>query len=293
MKVSDFTYLLEHPAKVADPAKTNQLEDILKEYPYFQAARALHLKGLKNLHSYKYNKALKTTAAYTTDRDILFDFITAKDFLEYTPKTTLKPEVGTAPNQEIKVVEKKPLIELSEDKPLPQDQKDAEHILNPALFISKHPSSETSKKLGLGEPLDFDKNEKFSFTEWLQLTNKNPRGQKNETSVPEKRKDTNLKERSTGQKLKFERIDKFIAQNPKIIPKTNIPVPENVVKSSVFDNNELMTETLARVYLEQKKYKKAIQAYKILSLKYPEKSGFFADRLKMVEKIQSENRDLK
>ena len=54
-----------------------------------------------------------------------------------------------------------------------------------------------------------------------------------------------------------------------------------------------MTETLARVYLEQKKYKKAIQAYKILSLKYPEKSGFFADRLKMVEKIQSENRDLK
>ena len=293
MKVSDFTYLLEHPAKVADPAKTNQLEDILKEYPYFQAARALHLKSLKNLHSYKYNKALKTTAAYTTDRDILFDFITAKDFLEYTPKTTLKPEVGTAPNQEIKVVEKKPLIELSEDKPLPQDQKDAEHILNPALFISKHPSSETSKNLGLGEPLDFDKNEKFSFTEWLQLTNKNPRGQKNETSVPEKRKDTNLKERSTGQKLKFERIDKFIAQNPKIIPKTNIPVPENVVKSSVFDNNELMTETLARVYLEQKKYKKAIQAYKILSLKYPEKSGFFADRLKMVEKIQSENRDLK
>ena len=135
MKVSDFTYLLEHPAKVADPAKTNQLEDILKEYPYFQAARALHLKSLKNLHSYKYNKALKTTAAYTTDRDILFDFITAKDFLEYTPKTTLKPEVGTAPNQEIKVVEKKPLIELSEDKPLPQDQKDAEHILNPALFI--------------------------------------------------------------------------------------------------------------------------------------------------------------
>ena len=32
-----------------------------------------------------------------------------------------------------------------------------------------------------------------------------------------------------------------------------------------------MTETLATVYLEQKKYKKAIQAFKILRLKYPEK----------------------
>jgi hypothetical protein len=50
-----------------------------------------------------------------------------------------------------------------------------------------------------------------------------------------------------------------------------------------------MTETLARVYLEQKNYKKAIQSYKILSLKYPEKSSFFADRIKEVEKIQQEN----
>ena len=49
-----------------------------------------------------------------------------------------------------------------------------------------------------------------------------------------------------------------------------------------------MTETLAKVYLEQKKYKKAIQAYKILSLKYPEKSGFFADRITAVKQLQKE-----
>ena len=49
-----------------------------------------------------------------------------------------------------------------------------------------------------------------------------------------------------------------------------------------------MTETLARVYLEQKKYKKAIQAFKILSLKYPEKSGFFADQIRAVKKLQKE-----
>ena len=51
-----------------------------------------------------------------------------------------------------------------------------------------------------------------------------------------------------------------------------------------------MTETLARVYLEQKQYKKAIQAFKILSLKYPEKSSFFADRIRAVEKIQKDNK---
>jgi lipopolysaccharide biosynthesis regulator YciM len=46
-----------------------------------------------------------------------------------------------------------------------------------------------------------------------------------------------------------------------------------------------MTETLARVYLQQKNYKKAIQAYKILILKNPEKSGFFADQIRAVEKL--------
>ena len=50
-----------------------------------------------------------------------------------------------------------------------------------------------------------------------------------------------------------------------------------------------MTETLARVYLEQKNYKKAIQAYKILILKNPEKSGFFADQIRAIEKLQENN----
>ena len=54
-------------------------------------------------------------------------------------------------------------------------------------------------------------------------------------------------------------------------------------------NDGLMTETLARIYLEQKNYDKAIQSYKILSLKYPEKSGFFADQIKAVKQLQENN----
>ena len=60
----------------------NRLSDVTKlvinEYPYFQSARALYLKGLKNKGSFKYNQELKTTAAYTTDRSILFDYITSR-----------------------------------------------------------------------------------------------------------------------------------------------------------------------------------------------------------------------
>ncbi len=290
MNVTDFTYLVKNPSKVVDPLQTKQLEDILQEYPYFQAARALHLKGLKNLNSYKYNKALKTTAAFTLDRDVLFDFITSKDFLQS------KQGANTTTIEEEVLKEKdlgdnhKHIIESSEDKPLPQDEEDANTILDPKLFTSKHPTKTASEDLQIGQPLDFDKKEKFSFNQWLQLASKPQTDNKQDNIESSEQNKDSVTEQNTQQQQKFERIDRFIAQNPKIVPNKNTPIPENVANSGVLDKNELMTETLARVYLEQKKYKNAIQAYKILSLKYPEKSGFFADRIKIVEKIQLENR---
>jgi len=87
----------------------------------------------------------------------------------------------------------------------------------------------------------------------------------------------------------MELIDKFIETNPKIAPVRNVtPTPINIEKTQQ-DNSMLMTETLARVYLEQKKYSKAIQAYEILILKYPEKSVFFADRISDIKIIQQNN----
>ena len=153
MNVTDFTYLIKNPSKVVDPLQTKQLEDILEEYPYFQAARALHLKGLKNLNSYKYNKALKTTAAFTLDRDVLFNFITSKDFLQSKQAAnTITIEEEILKNKELGN-EAKYIIENSEDKPLPQDQEDANHILDPKLFTSKHPTKTASEDLQLGQPL--------------------------------------------------------------------------------------------------------------------------------------------
>ncbi|VAW11262.1 FIG00651938: hypothetical protein [hydrothermal vent metagenome] len=297
MNVQDFTYLLQNPNKVISVDQTKQLEDILSEYPYFQAARAVHLKGLKNLNSFKYNDALKVTAAYTTDRNILFDFITSRAFLQNTVadtishKNTSHVEAETS-LEEIRPSEKNdgPLIKKSGDAPLPQTISDTENILDPELLKSKE--EKAKKTLELGQPLAFTKEEKYSFGEWLQLTSHKTIERKAD-EAPSK----NIKELETIdfpleeailKKKKFELIDKFIANNPKIAPKEN-PSKVKTKKATKFDNKELMTETLAKVYLEQKKYKNTIQAYKILSLKYPEKSGFFADRIKAVEKIQKEN----
>ncbi|WP_394750261.1 hypothetical protein [Spongiimicrobium salis] len=309
MNVADFTYLLQHPEKVNSPVQAKQLEDILEEYPYFQAARAIHLKGLRNLNSFKYNNALKITAAYTTDREILFDFITSKDFLQNTiadtigGKTTALADTETIAEEVLTDKEvDTTMIEGSEDNPLPQNIGDAEQILDPTLFKSKDPAidksiAEAKKKseseIGQDAPVSFTKNEKYSFAQWLQLTSVKSinRSSPKETATekePPPSMDFPLEE-AVLRKKKFELIDKFINENPKIIPSDSSAPKVPIKASSKINKNELMTQTLAKVYLEQKKYKKAIQAYKILSLKYPEKSGFFADRIKAVEKIQKEN----
>ena len=47
-----------------------------------------------------------------------------------------------------------------------------------------------------------------------------------------------------------------------------------------------MTETLAKVLMKQKKYNKALEAYQILGLKYPEKNSFFANQIKKIRKLK-------
>ena len=306
MNVQDFTYLLQHPDKVVSPIQTKQLEDVLEEYPYFQAARALQLKGLKNLNSFKYNNALKVTAAYTTDRDVLFDFITSEEFLQNTIADKISGKTIALVDTEIisEEVENTANADSSTEIPIPLTPADADKLLDPQLFRSKDPKIDeeiaeakrkASENLELGEPLPFTKREKYSFAEWLQLTTfKSVKRDDDKTSTT---KPVEVEpeaiafplEEEILKRKKFDLIDKFIADNPKINP--NKDVQKVVIETSVtLDKKELMTETLAKVYLEQKKYKKAIQSYKILSLKYPEKSGFFADRIKAVEKLQQDNK---
>ncbi|WP_010518269.1 hypothetical protein [Croceivirga radicis] len=321
MNVTEFISILQDANSIISPQQTRELEEMLEEYPYFQAARALHLKGLKNLESYKYNNALKITAAHTTDREVLFDYITSASFENNEIANTILGRTTTLNDKETFSEEIEPnpdtktFIEGTEEDPLPRNIKEAEEILNPALFNQKEPSPEpgsstdqqdspqeieiiqaqenAKKRLGLGKPLQFSKTEKHSFTEWLQLSTlskqKLPPAEKEPAQEPPieiTKKDAEVIDLE--KKKKFDLLDKFITTNPKIVPNQELMKKVVINDTQKADTAELATETLAKVYLEQKKYKKAIQAYKILSLKYPEKSGFFADQIRAVKQLQKE-----
>ncbi len=56
---------------------------------------------------------------------------------------------------------------------------------------------------------------------------------------------------------------------------------------NILDEDDLLTESLAKIYIKQKRYYKAIEIIKKLSLKYPEKSVYFADQIRFLEKLIS------
>ncbi len=111
-----------------------------------------------------------------------------------------------------------------------------------------------------------NKTEKYSFLDWFDIISDD------KPKVDEK----------------FQLIDKFIKNSPKIKISEEYEVKSNF-KTQQNVKDELITETLAKIYLKQEKFNKAIKAYEILSLKYPKKSSFFADQINDIKKLKSKN----
>ncbi len=291
MNGATFTYLLEYPEAITAD-QTKDIRTLIDEFPYFQSAQALYLKGLKNQASFTYNKALKVTAAHTTDRNVLFDYITSPLFSQNAISAQIKHQEQQLANINITDAEDVSISVVNEEL-----QK-AEDILHPNLFIAKEDSTMTSHTpeeiLEVGKPLDFNTKETHSFAEWLKHATFKPiqREEKiQKTPVQAVSKEDKGDGVSLSRKRKEEIINSFIDSNPKIrISPSKTTVTTNPVDTESTAPEALMTETLARVYLEQKNYKKARLAYRILSLKYPEKSGFFADQIRAIQELE-ENKE--
>ena len=140
------------------------------------------------------------------------------------------------------------------------------NITTETKVIEKVKLQSIEKKIELGKPLEFNESENYSFSEWLTVLNVKKIERKRENMIGnflEKKVKISKPQKETF----FKAID--------------------IAKKSLIENNDLVTPTLAKVYLEQEHYEKAISAYEKLILKYPKKSSFFAAQIKLISKLNN------
>jgi hypothetical protein len=187
-----------------------------------------------------------------------------EDSKDQHEEPNVQMEVPTDPVQQDILVEAiHSVFELEADDTLPD--------VSELKAVSEHTSEEESEK-----PIESSQQEseinidQMSFAVWVaSLKQIAPL----ESAEKEKVEDRKTYVSSGGEEL----IERFIKEEPRIqVKKSGFFNPVNMAKKSVQESDEFITETLARIYAKQGNIPKAIRAYQKLSLKFPEKTAYFA-----------------
>lgn len=251
-------HLIQNPFEV-QLADVALLQDEIEKYPYFSTLRALLLFGLKEFEHDSYDAELKKTSIYSPSRVALYHYLQK----EKQESTVEEISVKTIEKQEI--ISEEAQEEIQNIETVEEVQSD--EIQEPVIEVS-----EESKPIEKTETKEVTTNQEMTFSQWLHLS----------------KSKTQSEEKPTEKDIKFQLIDEFIEKSPKISPVkiTNETQPVVAKSDNTSEYSDLMTETLAQIYTEQKKYDKAIRAYKILTLKYPEKSDLFTEKIELIERLK-------
>ncbi len=264
------------------------LEAMLAKMAYFQPAWML-LAKMKNMQSAAdYHQILSQTAARVYDREQLFDFI-----YEAPQIQSQQDEKPTAPKKEEKKEEavKEKVAVVKESTPEEPKQKET-----PKPAIKTEAKIVAAEKPEKPKPIVKESGEEVQSKEDLRTVVKErlaaidqEKKAKNTADKKELAKDTKTeseaKTSAKKAKSKEEIIESFIKHNPGINKPKDAEYKEEleVAARSLNENFDFISETLAEINLKQGHTQKAIKIYQKLSLKYPEKSSYFAAQIKKIK----------
>ena len=265
---------IEHPELLGE-SDFSDLKTLSEDYPYSGILQTLYAKALHNCDSIFFEEQLKKTAIVNANRKKLYQLIHQLKL----QKTIDKIEVAI--ETETQGVEKTSLAPSSDLAKAPAEGKiDAEKKLNEleknilieAINSSMHldvsdiipPIEELTTNQAEEPNLDpagSEEETKSEFTDWFSRGNASFKKRKDISSL----------------------VEGFLEADDNKSNKKDFFSPTNLAKISLVDNEEFVTETLAKVYASQGNFEKAIRIYERLMLDNPEKNTFFASRIRFLK----------
>jgi hypothetical protein len=319
MNKNDFLSLIGSSAPV-DRQVLAEISELVNIFPYFQTAHLLLLKGLKDNSDIRFENQLRNSAIHIADREVLFNLLKIAPiqfekeiFPEHTEETVIAelPEeepvmavpvyaetvieaeieqtvIESARNSEDLIMEiEKDLLEKPEE-----DQSDsADQILERTILGSIEPENEEPcieepvRRALIFDDVPTEAEEDIFYMDpgfSVPLEDEKP-----ETELVAAQAEPEQPAINLTRKVQADLIDKFISASPRIEPRTDKNEHPVVDLSTPYieEKEGFVTETLARIYVNQGYFSKAIEIYEKLSLKFPEKSGYFATQIEKIKGI--------
>ena len=314
MQAKEFINYIKNPNSL-EKDSVKDLQKLVNDFPYFQSAHLLLSLASKKWDASVYQKSLKKTAIVVTNRSHLFNLIQQfeisntviedSDHQKLVVEEVLEPIDST---KELNILKATELLiensdsEISETEFQQKTKPNAEEVLENEIAKQVVGAIVEKQMLNLSDTqLVFNQNkEPENFTDWLRLIQKSNK-QLSAENILDVNTDNNTdiktrlekgkiitQESALNKKLKnLALIDKIIEKSPgqiKIKDDQKFYSPEHNAKESLLENEHLVSETLAKIYALQGSVNKAVRAYEILSLKFPQKSAYFAS---LIQKLKN------
>ena len=267
---------IQHP-ETLNQDSLYELRTLVARYPYFQSVRLLYLKNLYLLRDVSFGAELRKAVLYVADRRSLFYLIEGENYKLNRNE------------QSVSILEKD---EPGIDRTL--------FLID--AFLSKMPDvqSQTSE-------LDYT----MDYTAYLLHDDKADdvvenkmrplRGQDlidgflNKMNADERKLPTEQMNADKSQMDKDALLADVLEESTSPLISMPISVNDDQAEDEEEEKGEdcvvereddgYFTETLAKIYIKQHRYEKALEIIKKLSLNYPKKNAYFADQIRFLEKL--------
>ncbi|MCU6771262.1 Uncharacterised protein [uncultured Bacteroides sp.] len=249
-----------------------ELRSIILRYPYFQTAWLLYIKNLYLIKHPSFKDELRRGALYVADLSVLFYFVEGNSF--------------SFPKSEYKESEK----QVANDRTL--------DLIN--RFLSEIPNDK-----GLSSELSIPVDSVMDYSSLLLLNSaENGRKEVDNTALPLKGQaliDDFIEKSESGmlssgnnmtdavgngnEKDEFSEEDLVVIDDDNNAGQVDDAMDGNAEAADETGDDNYLTETLAKIYVKQQRYDKALEIIKKLNLKYPKKNAYFADQMRFLERL--------